>query len=341
MKKIVFTEKNKAEIEEVAIPVYGPKEVLLKVKRVGVCGSDMQVFAGRNRYMTFPVTPFHEGVLEVEAVGSEVSRLKPGMTVVVWPFINCGECYSCKKGRQNACMNFTCLGIQADGLGAEYYVSDERFVFPIPSKIDPDEAVLIEPLAIGIHAAKRGDVAGKTVMIVGGGTIGNLTAQACKICGATHVCICDISQDKVDFAKKSGISGINTSDKTLKEAAECEFDGFPDVIMDCAGAGILVSQMLEIAGKTTTVVIVANHSAPVTINLNNIQRSELDVRGCIGSDPEDFQTAIDAVAAGKFNAEGFITGRYHYDQVQKMMENAVNNRGTNMKTILVWDEKEN
>lgn len=336
MKKIEFIAPFQAVVQEVEKPHCRPGEVLLRVRRIGVCGSDMQVFSGKNKYMQFPITPFHEGIAEVEETGSPDSKFVPGMQVAVLPIISCGKCYACKKGHENACMDFNCLGIQSDGLGAEYYVAQEKYLYEIPKELEWDKAILIEPLSVGMHAAARGDVEEKDVLIIGGGTIGNLTAQACKILGARKVCICDISQDKIELAKKSGIDGINTSDKTVKEAADIVFGGFPDVIMDCAGAGALLPQILELAGKTTTVVIVANHSAPVELDVTKIQRNELDIRGSIASDERDFRRAIQAMAEGKVYVEGFITGRFRADQIQEMMQQAVRNKGCNMKTIMEW-----
>lgn len=335
MKKIEFTAPNKSRIVEVDRPVPKEGQVLLRVKRIGVCGSDMQVFAGNNRYMTFPVTPFHEGVLEVAEVGGTDPVLKPGMAAVVWPFINCGTCPPCRHGSPNACMNFTCLGIQADGLGAEYYLSERKYVYPLPEGLDADEAILIEPLSIGMHAASRGDVSGKNVLIVGAGTIGNMTAQACKIKGAKRVVVCDVAQEKIDLAAASLIEGVNNQGKTLREVAGEVFENPPDVVIDCAGFGPTTEQIFEIGGKTTTVVIVANSSRPISLLMNHIQRNELDVRGCIGSHPDDFQAAINAVAEGRLNARGFITARYErMEQIQEMMEYTVSHRGSNMKTIM-------
>lgn len=335
LKKIEFTAPGKAEIIEAARPVPKEGQVLLRVKRIGVCGSDMQVFVGNNQYMTFPVTPFHEGILEVAEVRSADSGLKPGMAAAVWPFINCGSCDPCRHGSPNACMNFTCLGIQADGLGAEYYLSEEKYVYPLPDGLNPDEAVLIEPLSIGMHAAVRGDVRGKRVLVVGAGTIGNMTAQACKIKGAERVVVCDVAQEKITLAAAGGIEGVNNQGKTLCEVAREVFGNPPDVVIDCAGFGPTTEQIFEIGGKTTTVVIVANSSRPISLLMNHIQRNELDVRGCIGSHPDDFRSAVNAVAEGKLNAGGFITARYgKMEQIQEMMEYTVSNRGSNMKTIM-------
>lgn len=109
MKKIVFTTALHTEIQEAAIPGYQDNQVLLKIERIGVCGTDIQVFAGRNRYMQFPVVPFHEGIARVVKAGADVIHVKAGDRVVIRPIISCGTCYSCRHGHENACENFDCL----------------------------------------------------------------------------------------------------------------------------------------------------------------------------------------------------------------------------------------
>ena len=341
MKEIRFVSPQHTEIREREIPKCNKNEVLLKLERIGVCGTDIQVFMGRNRYMQFPVTPFHEGVARVVSTGSQVDHVKAGDRVVVRPIISCGHCYSCKNGRENACMNFNCLGVQSDGLGAEYFVMDKDYIYPVSEECSLDKAVLIEPFAVGVHAATRAQAQGKRVLVVGAGTIGNFTAQACQLLGAETVCICDLSEDKVKMAKRSGIGiCLNSSGRTMKEVAEEAFGTFPDVIIDCVGAKVVLPQILELAGKTTTVVIVGNYSEPIMVDVATIQRNELNVLGNITYTAKDFQKAVDLMTGGKVYTEGFISARYQFDQVQEMMEFAAGNRGVNMKVVMDYSKEE-
>lgn len=340
MKKIIFAAPQRTEIHESGIPVWGDHEVLLKLERIGVCGTDIQVFMGRNRYMQFPVVPFHEGVARVMSTGSQVEHVRVGDRVSIRPIISCGRCYSCRNGHENACENFNCLGVQSDGLGAEYFAIDKEYVYPISEECPLDQAVLIEPFAVGVHAAARAQVSHKRVLVVGAGTIGNFTAQACQLLGAETVCVCDLSEEKVKMAERSGIRiCLNSSGRTVKEAAEEAFGTFPDVIIDCVGAKSVLPQILELAGKTTTVVIVGNYSEPVTIDVATIQRNELNVLGNITYTAEDFRKAVDLMTSGRVYTEGFISARYRFDQVQEMMEFAAANRGVNMKVVMDYSEE--
>ena len=335
MKKIVFTAPRSAEIRECEIPSYGANEVLLQNERIGVCGTDIQVFMGRNRYMQFPVTPFHEGVARVVKTGKDVKNVKAGERVTIRPILSCGHCYSCERGHENACENFNCLGVQSDGLGAEYFVIDKHYVYPISKKCPLDQAVLIEPFAVGVHAAVRGKVCGRRVLVVGAGTIGNFTAQACGLLGAKQVCICDLSEDKVKMAERSGISiCLNSHSRTLTDVAKEAFGTFPDVIIDCVGAKAVLPQILELAGKTTDIVIVGKYSEPVLIDVAKIQRNELNVYGNITYTEEDFRKAVELVMDQKVYMDGFISAKFQFDQAQEMMDFAAENRGINMKVVM-------
>lgn len=341
MKKIVFESPEHAVIHEDDIPAYGDREVLLKLERIGVCGTDIQVFMGRNRYMEFPVVPFHEGVARVIKTGSQVDNVKEGDRVSVRPILSCGECYSCRNGHENACENFNCLGVQSDGLGAEYFAIDKSYVYPLPEECPLDQVVLIEPFAVGVHAATRAQAEGKTVLVVGAGTIGNFTAQACQLLGAEKVCICDLSEDKVKMAEKSGIAVcLNSSGRTIKEVGQEAFGAFPDVIIDCVGAKTVFPQILELAGKTTTIVVVGNYSEPIMVDIATIQRNELNVRGNITYTAADFQKAVQLMTDGKVYTEGFISARFQFDQAQEMMEFAAKNRGVNMKVVMDYGKTE-
>lgn len=335
MRQIVFTEPFKSQIYDRPVPQCNKDQVLLKMLRVGVCGTDIQVFSGKNRYMQFPVTPFHEGVGQVCQVGSEVSNVEVGDTVTIRPILNCGTCYSCTRGHENACEHFNCLGVQSDGLGAEYIAIDHRFVYTLPKELSLDVSVLIEPLAVGVHAAKRAQAAGKRILVIGGGTIGNFTAQACKLEGSQSVCICDPDPDKIKKAEQSGIDYfVNNTSMTLSDVADKVYGTFPDVIIDCVGAKCLMEQILNLAGKTTTVVVVGNYSEPIMVDFAKIQRNELNVYGNITYTEADYKQAIEWISAGKVFTEGFISAQYNFEHVQDVMDYAVANRGTFMKIVM-------
>ena len=335
MRRVVFPEAKKAVMTECEPPKCGDGQVLLKMRRVGVCGTDIQVFSGRNRFMTFPIVPFHEGIGTAVEVGKNVTNVKVGDTICVRPIIACHNCYPCRHGHVNACENFNSLGVQSNGLGSEYFAIDEEYCPRVSPDLPLDEAILIEPFAVGVHAARRGQVEGKKVLVVGAGTIGNFVAQAAQLLGAEEVAVCDISEEKVEMARKAGIAlPIVSAGKTLREVAAEAFGPEPaDVIIDCVGAKPLFKQILDAAAKTSTVVIVGNYSENVELNVAQIQRNELNFLGNITYTRDDFETAIRLFEERKVYVEGFISARFPIEQIQEGMDQAVTGKAHNMKTI--------
>ncbi len=335
MRKVIFPQANKAIMTECEPPRCGDGQVLIRLRRVGVCGTDIQVFSGKNRFMTFPIVPFHEGIGIAVEVGKQVTGVKVGDTICVRPIIACHGCYPCKNGHENACENFNSLGVQSDGLGSEYFAIDEEYCPVVSSELPLDEAILIEPFAVGVHAARRGQVKDKRVLVLGGGTIGNFVAQAAQLLGAAHVAICDISEEKIEMARRAGIAlPINTSGKTVKDAVIEAFGADPaDVIIDCVGAKPLFQQILDAAAKTSTVVIVGNYSENVELNVAQIQRNELNFLGNITYTRDDFETAIRLFEERRVYVKDFITARFSIEQIQEGMDQAVVGKGHNMKSI--------
>lgn len=338
MLSVRFEKPFSVSVEEREIPEIKENEVLLKILCVGVCGTDAQVYVGKNKFMQFPIVPFHEGVGEIVKIGSQVEEFEVGNRVVVEPILYCGKCRPCLIGRYNACDNFACLGVQVDGLGSEYFAIEPKHLHKISKELSFEKAVLIEPLAVGVHAAKRTQVKDANVLVVGAGTIGNFTAQSAKMLGAKKVVITDIEDFKLSIAKECNIDAcVNTANTNLINVIKDHFDRWgADVIIDCAGTKDAFLDILNSAGKATTIVIVGNHKIPVELDLTKIQRNEIDVKGNITYTSEDFYQAIDWLVSGKVVTEGFITAVYDIEETGKAMDNIVNPSQKNMKTMIVF-----
>lgn len=338
MLSVRFEKPFSVRIHEREIPEIKENEILLKVLCVGVCGTDIQVYVGKNKFMEFPIVPFHEGVGEIVKKGSQVKEFEVGDRVVVEPILSCGKCRPCLIGRYNACDSFACLGVQVDGLGSEYVAIEAKHLHKIPKVLSLEQAVLIEPLAVGVHVAKRAQVKDANVLIVGAGTIGNFTAQAARILGAKKVVITDLDDFKLSIAESCNIDAcVNTSNTRLKNVIQDEFDCWgADIIFDCAGAKEAFIDILNSAGKATTIVLVGNHKTPVEIDLTKIQRNEIDIKGSITYTSEDFYHAIEWMTSGKVVTKDFITGVYEIKDTGKAMERTVDSLQKNMKTMICF-----
>ena len=308
------------EFFEKPIPEPVDGEVLVKVIRLGICGTDIQVYFGKNKYMTFPVVPGHEMSGEVVAIGPHVKDYKVGDRVIIRPQIVCGKCKPCLTGKSNVCENLKVYGVQCDGMASNYFVNDQKLTYKIPEGLSYDVAALIEPLAVGVRAAKRGLLNNNTdIVVIGAGTIGNLTAQAAKALGAGKVMISDVNEKKLKVAEQCAIDvPFNVKDKDLKSAVLDVFgkQGV-DAIIDCAAARGVFESILSIAPKGSTIVIVGNYKEPVKVDLSLVQRNELDVRGDLMYSHNDFVDAIELMQSGQIKTDGIITHYFDFEDYDK------------------------
>ena len=197
MKKVILTAPYTFEYAEAPIPEITDDQVLLKVRQIGICASDMQMYHGLHKFMTYPVVVGHEAAATIEKVGANVKDYKVGDNVTVEPQVFCGECYPCRIGRFNVCEHLKVMGVHRDGFACEYFAIDPKYLHACEG-LTTDETTLIEPLAVGVGSARRaGDLHGKNVVVVGAGTIGNLVAQSAKALGAEKVMVTDIKDNTI------------------------------------------------------------------------------------------------------------------------------------------------
>lgn len=335
MKKTVLKAPYEIEGVETEIPHINDDQILLKIRQVGICASDMQMYHGLHKYMTFPVVFGHEAAATVCKVGRNVSGFKEGDNVTIEPQVFCGECQPCKAGFFNVCENLRVMGVHMDGFACDYFAINPVFLHHAAGLSD-DYTALIEPVAVGMGSARRGDVKGKTVCVVGAGTIGNLVAQSAKAMGASAVLVTDIKESKLSYAKECGVDFVvNTLNKTLKEAVIESFGASKaDVIIDCAATEGSFLSILQAARPRSVIVITGNFKVPVKIELPIIQRQEIDILGHMMYRDIDFRESIEAVRDGRINLRGFVTQHYPVGEVAEAFKFIDNNPDDVMKVML-------
>jgi threonine dehydrogenase-like Zn-dependent dehydrogenase len=195
MRQAIMTSPGVIEFREIPKPEsLGSKEVLLKIERIGVCGSDMHVFHGEHPATPYPVVQGHEYSATVHSVGDQVTSVQTGMKATAWPQLVCGKCGPCLRGQYNTCQELKVQGFQAPGVAQDFFVVPEERIIPIPDSMSLDQGALVEPAAVGAHSTGRTTgIKGKNVVVSGAGTIGNLVAQFARARGAAKVLITDIS----------------------------------------------------------------------------------------------------------------------------------------------------
>jgi L-iditol 2-dehydrogenase len=209
----VMTAPGTIEFRQIPTPEPGPGEVLVKIMRIGVCGSDIHVYHGKHPFTKYPVTQGHEVSGKIAALGENVRGLRTGQRVTIEPQVVCGKCYPCRHGKYNLCEELKVMGFQTTGTASEYFAVDAARVTPLPDEMTYNEGAMIEPLAVAVHAVRRaGDVRGLQVGVLGAGPIGNLVAQCAKAMGAAKVMVTDVSDYRLELAKACGAdAAVNTA----------------------------------------------------------------------------------------------------------------------------------
>jgi L-iditol 2-dehydrogenase len=336
MKQVRITAPFTFHNEEVPAPVNSDDEVLLKIECLGVCASDMQIYHGKHKFMTFPVILGHEAAAVVTRIGKNVDGFSAGDRVTVEPQVYCGHCYPCNTGRFNVCENLSVFGVHRDGFSREYMAIDPRYLHKVPAGMETELVTLTEPCAVGVGAVRRAaKLEGANVAVVGAGAIGNFTAQAAKALGADKVLVTDINQQKLDYAAECGMDYcVNTKNNSLKDAiVECFGQNRADIIIDCAAVSVGFKSILEAARQRSEIIITGNYKEPVEFNVPLLQRQEITMTGHMMYVREDFRIAIELLAGGKINTfktvtkifpfaeyeEAFKYADAHPDDVMKLM----------------------
>jgi len=218
MLRVTLTKPRTLAIDRTAVPVPGPGEILIKVLRVGVCGSDPTIYRGLHPYVTYPVVMGHEFSGLIAALGAGVTGHTLGERVTVIPHLVCGECEPCRSETYNFCEKLRCTGAEADGAHVEYKCMPAPMVIPIPQAMTLDDAALVEPAAVGYHGAQRGDLRPQdAVLVIGAGPIGLFCMQSCRALGVRKAFVADLDPWRLDLALKLGADGvINVSKETLE-----------------------------------------------------------------------------------------------------------------------------
>lgn len=340
MLRVNMPEAYKIQLLEVPVPEVGDDDILIEMKRVGICGSDIQVYHGKHKYMTFPVVQGHEGSGIIAEMGKNVKGFAIGDKVTVQPQVFCGNCAPCKLGAYNVCENLKVYGVHTTGLAQDYFIVNSSKVLKLPDNMEFDQGAIVEPMAVGVHAAKRsGEINGKNLIVLGAGTIGNLTAQAAKARGA-NVMITDINPKKLNTAKKCGIGiCVNTMEEDLSGAIKKHFgDNGADVIIDCAAVKASINQALNNARCSSKIVIVGNFKQPIEIEMPVLQRREVDMIGVMMYVREDYEDAIKLLSKGKINTELLISKYFNIRQFQEAYKFIDDNATDVMKVMLKVSE---
>ena len=344
MRQAILVEPKHIEFKEVAEPKAADltaHQVLVNIKRIGICGSEIHSYHGLHPATFYPVVQGHEYSGVVMAVGSEVTACKPGDHITARPQLVCGKCNPCKRGQYNVCEHLRVQAFQADGAAQDFFVVDDDRVAKLPEGMSLDYGAMIEPSAVGAHASNRTDVKGKNVVVSGAGTIGNLIAQFCIARGAKNVLITDVSDLRLAKARECGIKHtLNITKKTLKEAAQELFgeEGY-QVGFEVAGVEVSIRSLMETIEKGSDIVVVAVFAKDPALSMFYLGEHELRLIGSMMYRHEDYLTAIDYVNKGIVNLKPLVSNRFAFEEYDDAYKFIDTHRETSMKVLIDFEQK--
>ena len=309
MKAIQISEPSVMKVIDIAEPQMGDDEVLLRMKYVGFCGSDLSTYRGGNPMVKMPVVPGHEVGAEIVSVGKNVPEgLKPGMTVTVNPYTICGKCASCRNGRVNACQHNETLGVQRWGAMREYLVLPWEKVIPA-GLLTPRTCALIEPMSVGFHAVSRAQVTDiDVVLVIGCGMVGMGAVVRSAQRGATVVAA-DIDDEKLALARQMGASyTINTLSEDVHARLLEMTSGFgPDVVIEAVGSSPTYQMAVDEVAFTGRVICIGYAKTEVSFQTKYFVQKELDIRGSRNAQPSDFRAVIHYLERGTCPVDQLIS----------------------------------
>src|SRR6185503_15579442 len=319
MKAIVLQGPGKAGVQNVAEPRRGEGEVLLQVRKIGLCGSDLNSYRGRNPLVTYPRIPGHEIAATVVDSGSH-PEWAVGTDVTLSPYRGCGHCAACERGRPNACKDNETLGVQRDGALTEYITARTEKLFR--ANLSLKELCLVEPLTVGFHAARRGRVTGEdTVAVFGCGGVGLGAIAGAAFRGARVIGI-DVDDAKLETAKKAGAAeGINSKGSDLHaRLAEMTKGRGPDAVIEAIGLAATYRAAVEEVAYAGRVVYIGWAKEQVAYETRLFVHKELDIMGSRNAMQEDFREVIRMLEAKRFPVEEAVTNTVAFEDTPAILD---------------------
>lgn len=336
-----MTELNKMEIREIPVPEIKEKEVLVKLEYVGICGSDVHYFHD-GRCGDFVVEGEfmlgHECAGTIVGIGPEVKNLEIGDKVALEPGITCGQCEFCKTGRYNLCPDVQFLATPpVQGCYENYIAFPENMCFKLPENISTKEGALVEPLAVGLHAAAQGQIGlGDQVIILGAGCIGLVTLLACKASGATDITVVDVIPKRLEYAKKLGATRV-LNGKEVDVVAEIEKltkGAGIEKVFETAGSPVTIAQTPYLVKNGGTIILVGIAAQPeINFNFGKIMAKEARIESVFRY-RNIYPKAIAAIADGIIDVSGIVTHEFDFDNIQEAFECAINDKDNVVKAVI-------
>ena len=328
------------ELRQVPVPEPGPGEVLIKIHKTAICGTDVNIYdwnAWAQEHVKPPMVIGHEYVGEIAALGAGVDNLSVGQKVSGEGHITCGHCRNCHNGNIQWCKNTRSVGVDRDGAFAEYVCIPARNVILIPNNLPEDVVAFFDAVGNATHTALMWNLVGEDVLITGAGPIGIIAVGICKYAGARRVVITDVNDYRLELARSMGAdAAVNVSREDLHEIMNKQglTEGF-DVGLEMSGSGAAFSQMIGVMRNGGKISLLGLADAPITVDMNNVIGKGLTLQGIYGRKMDNWHQ-MSYMVQGGLDLTPVITHRYHYTQFQEGFQ--AMKSGRSGKVILDWSK---
>ncbi len=336
MKALVCTTPGRFDYSNTEMPTPAEGETLLKIERIGICGTDLHAFEGTQPYFNYPRILGHElaaTIVETKAVG-----FAAGDKVTIIPYMHCGNCIACNSGKNNCCVNMRVFGVHIDG-GMREFVTVPNHALLKSEGLSLDELALVEPLAIGAHAVKRAAVTnGEFVLVIGAGPIGLGIAQFARIAGA-HVIVVDVNEDRLQFCTTHvGVEHtINPlSQDVMESLKQITNNNMPTVILDATGNLKAINNAFAYLAHGGRYVLVGLQKEPISFSHPEFHKREATLMSSRNANVSDFEHVMDAIKNGLVQPANYITHKVAFSGVATQFESWLNPNSKVVKAVVVF-----
>lgn len=314
MRRVICLQPGELKMVTADRPPLASGHALVRIRRVGVCGTDFHAYRGRQPYFIYPRVLGHELSGEVVEIDTGTSHLQIGDRVTILPYIECGQCIACRNGKTNCCTRLRVLGVHTDG-GMQEWLSIPATHLVQANDLSLDEAALVEPLSIGAHAVKRAGVrAGETALVIGAGPIGLGVMKFAKLAGA-NVLAMDMNEARLQFARSwAGADGsISVTDQPAEELAALTEGDYPTIVFDATGNASSMNQAFDYVSHGGRLVFVGLVKGDISFFDPDFHRKELTLLSSRNATREDFAAVIQAMREGLVDINPFVTHRVAFE----------------------------
>jgi 2-desacetyl-2-hydroxyethyl bacteriochlorophyllide A dehydrogenase len=316
MRTIVCEEPNRFVMTETEIPVPKEGEALVRIKRIGICGTDLHAYKGNQPFFTYPRILGHEMSGEIVEIGENDMGLSKGDLVIVTPYRYCGSCIACQQGKTNCCTKLQLLGVHEDG-GMREYIAVPTSLLIQAEGLSPEQAAITECLCIGAHAVRRANIVpGEYTLVIGAGPIGLSVMKFAKLAGAKVIAM-DINDDRLAYCKQwvPVDEVVNAKNNPLLAIEEITQGNLPTVVLDATGNVASMESAPQYVAHTGRLIYVGLVKSMISFDDPDFHKKEMSILSSRNATMEDFRHVIDSIRSGQINTDSFITHRVDFTQM--------------------------